>query len=133
MSATPAKLLFTRRLDELPERIRMVVHDAGTGAFCAALKTAYKPSFTIPSIWLVVTADDLLLCNTHRTRGLWRKYSRPSTLPDLRISTTSTGQPFVTIRGDPMEPVTMSLSEAIPREHLDQFVVEYQRVKGAGQ
>lgn len=132
MSATITKLLFTHRLDELPERIRLVVHDAVPGAFIVALKTSYKPTFTIPSIWLVLTSEDLLLCNTHRTRGLWRRYSRP-TLPHLRVSTTSIGQPFVILGGESEEPLTLSLSEAIPREHLDRFVAEYHRVKGASQ
>lgn len=70
----------------LPERIRRAFSQNGLSAetFRAALKSAYKPNATIPIIWVVVIAERLLLCTTHRERWLWQEY-HPDTLDSVRV------------------------------------------------
>ena len=123
--------MFTRRVDELPPRIREVVEKAGVGAFCLALKTAFKPNATIPLIWMVLTSEGLLLCNTHRTRGLWGKYSR-SQVPHIRSNATSWGTRYLEIEGGRSQtgPLTLPLPENMPSEQVDQFMAEYKRLRG---
>lgn len=64
-------MLF-KALSELPEKIQNVISSvSNSGKFICAVKTAFKPNATIPILWIVVTENMLLLCNTHRTRGLF--------------------------------------------------------------
>jgi hypothetical protein len=66
--------MFTRRIDVLPKRIAAVVQGCSSeDEFVAAVKTALKPNATIPLLWLVCTSQHLLVCNTHRTRGLSKR------------------------------------------------------------
>jgi hypothetical protein len=62
-------------LDQLPPRIQTLLMELGQeSGFICAVKTAYKPNATIPILWLVVTRTELMLCNTHRTRGLTARH-----------------------------------------------------------
>ena len=59
---------------DLPDRIQSVVASVeGAGQFLGAIKTSLKPNATIPLLWLAITDGYLLLCNTHRSRGLTEK------------------------------------------------------------
>lgn len=65
-------------VEELPERIQARVRDVAPdlGGFRAAFKTSFKPNATIPLIWLVLADRGILLCSTHRTRGVWAVLER---------------------------------------------------------
>ena len=39
-------------------------------------KSALKVNDTLPTIWIVATHQEVLLCCTHRKRGLWRRLPR---------------------------------------------------------
>lgn len=66
--------MFTRLLTDLPSRIATAIAESSPrDNFIAAIKTALKPNATIPFLWLVCTDKHLLVCNTHRTRGVYRK------------------------------------------------------------
>lgn len=66
--------MFTRRIDVLPKRIADVILGCSPeDEFVAAVKTSLKPNATIPLLWLVCTTQYLLVCNTHRTRGLFKR------------------------------------------------------------
>lgn len=71
--------------DRLPERIRTLLATLGHSPdqCLATLKSIYKPNETIPRLWVVVVTDALLLCSTHRTRGLFRKFA-PEDLNTVR-------------------------------------------------
>lgn len=62
-----------RTIDGLPTRIQRTLEQGGynPGVFRAALQTALKPNATIPILWLVLVKSALLLCSTHRTRGVY--------------------------------------------------------------
>lgn len=68
-------LVFDDIID-LPPKIQTVVTREGVDSgFKHAIKTNYKPNSTIPILWLIVTIEGILLCNTHNSRGLTGKYS----------------------------------------------------------
>ena len=118
--------MFVKSRGELPQRIGEVVSQAEAGEFRAAIKTTYKPNATIPSIWIVVTSGYLLLCNTHRTRGLWRKF----TVIDgqrLQLHTTSTGQRYFELEDIDGGRVFLPLPLTVSSSELDEFMIEYQR------
>ena len=68
---------LTRSLHDLPQRIQGQLRELGSeeANFLCAIKTDFKPNATIPTLWLVVMRDRLVLCNTHKTRGYWAGYS----------------------------------------------------------
>lgn len=115
-------------LEHLPDRIRQVVENAKAGTFILALKTAHKPNSTIPFIWLVLTSEALLLCNTHSTRGLWGSHLR-SSLPILRLGRTSAGRVYLELHVL-AGLLTLDLPEKLPREEIDRFLAEYRRLGG---
>lgn len=66
---------MTRKLSDLPDRIVQTLRQADlASSFLSAVKTTVKPNDTIPTLWLVSTESCLLLCSTHRTRGIFRRY-----------------------------------------------------------
>ena len=62
--------------DKLPAGLKMLLTNQGfyESDFICGIKTAFKPKYEIPYIWIVVTKESLLLCNTHKTRGMWALY-----------------------------------------------------------
>jgi hypothetical protein len=75
----------------LPARIHDLVQSLGLDSanMVAVLKTAYKPNATIPIIWAALFEERLLLCSTHRTRGVWRDYN-PESFDTARVTRGST-------------------------------------------
>lgn len=65
-------------VEPLPPRIAALLDDLGIDAeqVTVARKSALKLNETLPTIWIVGTADQVVLCCTHRTRGLWRRLAR---------------------------------------------------------
>ena len=65
-------------VDPPPPRIAALLHELGIDAeqVTVARKSALKLNDTLPTIWIVGTVDQILLCCTHRTRGLWRRLAR---------------------------------------------------------
>jgi hypothetical protein len=65
-----ANLLYD--LNELPPRIRETIRGLPSlGTFLLAAPTEYRPNADMPFAWLVLTSRQLVLCNTHRTRGIY--------------------------------------------------------------
>ena len=62
--------------DALPDRIRTLLANKGySPSDCLfALRSTFRPNFALPTLWLILTQDALMLCNTHRTRGLYREF-----------------------------------------------------------
>ena len=120
--------MFVKSSGGLPNRIGEVVAQAATGEFRAAVKTTYRPNDTIPSIWIVVTSDYLVLCNTHRTRGLWRKFAAADT-QRLKLGITSTGQRYFELEDIDGGRLFLPLSQAVSPAEIDEFMAEYQRKK----
>jgi hypothetical protein len=83
---------------KLPERIRSALLGAGYAAedVKVAIQTAYKPNATLPIIWVVAVGDQLLLCNTHRTRWLWKCYDQGN-LNCIRRRSLAAGTPAIEI------------------------------------
>lgn len=75
-----------RSIDGLPSRIRQTLQQEGYDSvdFRAALRTALKPNATIPILWLVLMNNALLLCSTHRTRGVYHQFG-PEGINELRV------------------------------------------------
>jgi len=73
-------------LDALPARIQQHLKEEGveTADYICAIKTAFKPTATIPILWIVLTKGRLFLCNTHRTRSGWASYS-PNDLNTFKL------------------------------------------------
>jgi hypothetical protein len=65
-------------VEPLPPRIAALLDDLGIDAeqVTVARKSALKLNETLPTIWIVGTVDQIVLCCTHRTRGLWRRLAR---------------------------------------------------------
>lgn len=117
--------MFTRRTDDLPERI--VAALAGVSKedeFIAAVKTALKPNATIPFLWLVCTKRDLLVCNTHRTRGLYKK-STWSEINAIRRIGESSGAIHIEViyqgldQDDDLYPLGPEISRAMADAFID--------------
>lgn len=67
--------MFIDQFTKLPERIQSnYLNEHLLEEFKFALKTDVKPNATIPILWLICTKTALLICNTHKTRGLYKKY-----------------------------------------------------------
>ena len=79
-------------LEPTPPRISALLHELGIDAkqVTIARKSALKLNDTLPTIWLVGTVDQIVLCCTHRTRGLWRRLSRAE-INAARSEGTATG------------------------------------------
>lgn len=77
---------------ELPTRIKDLLQSRGhkLDSSSRALKTEFKPNSTIPTIWIVSTNKHILLCSTHKTRGLWAIYGRDE-LNCVRLKRETTG------------------------------------------
>ena len=79
---------------ELPPRLQSLLSELQQEqAFICAIKTDLKPNATIPILWLFLTKSGLLLCNTHRTRGLfashtWQEINIVRKLDDKASSTS---------------------------------------------
>ena len=83
---------MTTALTDLPPRIITAVKDAGfESSYRLAAKTTVKPNETIPTLWIVCTESHLLLCNTHRTRGIYRRYVWSEVNDVRRMSSASPG------------------------------------------
>lgn len=65
--------------------------------FVRALKTAFKPNATIPTIWLVATTHELLFCNTHRSRFLWKRLDWAN-VNEVRARRDATGGVSIVVR-----------------------------------
>jgi hypothetical protein len=122
---------IVRDFQALPDRIRstLATHGYGAQAFVLALKTAFKPSATIPILWFVVMRDAVLLCNTHRDRGLWRTLGGDAA---IRIATTSIGQPYIELGayGEDRS-VYVTLADGTTTEDLDELMREIGRARGS--
>jgi hypothetical protein len=65
------------KFEGLPRKVQDVVKALKEDeSFIAAVKTGYKPTATIPILWLVITSNGLLLCNTHSKRGLYQHFRK---------------------------------------------------------
>lgn len=73
---------------DLPQKITNHFADEVLANFVAAIKTTYKPHFNIPMLWLVIHKNGLIFCNTHKTRGLFKKISL-SEIDSIRINMSS--------------------------------------------
>jgi hypothetical protein len=56
--------------------------------FLIAAPTLYRPNSDMPFAWLVVTSHRILLCNTHRSRGIYAEHSLRE-INELRIESRS--------------------------------------------
>lgn len=123
---------IVRNFQSLPERIRatLVARSYDPSAFILALKTAFKPSATIPILWFVVMRDAVLICNTHRERGIWRTLKGQDT--SVRIATTSAGQPYIELGAYGEErSVYMTLADGTEAADLDELMREIARARDA--
>jgi len=94
---------MTSALIDLPPRIASALRIAGfADSFRYAAKTTVKPNETIPFLWLVCTDSHLLLCCTHRTRGIFRKYPW-GTLNEVRKATSADNHTKVEVIHDDLE------------------------------
>lgn len=118
--------MFAKSRDQLPQRVGEVLARAEAGEFRAAIKTAYKPNDTIPSIWIVVTSRYVMLCNTHRTRGVWRTFPVADS-QRLQMHKTSIGQRYFELADLDGGRVFLPLSPTMSSSDIDEFMAEYQR------
>ncbi len=124
---------LVRDFQALPDRIRATLATRGQGAlaFVLALKTAFKPSATIPIIWFVVMRDAVFLCNTHRERGIWRTL-KGSGGGLVRIATTSIGQLYIELGGYGEERSSyVTLADGTEPSDLDELMREIARARAA--
>jgi hypothetical protein len=84
-------------MSNLPSRIAAVIAESSLrDEFVAAIKTALKPNATIPFLWLVCTNKHFLVCNTHRTRGVYKK-SKWSEINTVRRLGASQGSMIIEV------------------------------------
>ncbi|MCY2961805.1 MAG: hypothetical protein NTY35_16735 [Planctomycetota bacterium] len=76
-----------------PPRITALLDDLGIDPEQVTVlrKSALKVNDTLPTIWIVGTVDQILLCCTHRTRGLWHRLARAE-INEARSEATATGR-----------------------------------------
>jgi hypothetical protein len=85
-------------IEKPPSRISELLRNLGirTSDVVVMRKSALKVNDTLPTMWIVSTWHELLLCSTHRTRGLWKRLTRqdinaviyevmPTETPRIRI------------------------------------------------
>jgi hypothetical protein len=72
-------------MEALPPRVRAnLSRQLSPGeTVTVAATTDYRPNADMPFAWLVITSRQLILCSTHRTRGIYAAYSR-SDINDVR-------------------------------------------------
>jgi hypothetical protein len=65
-------------IEKAPPRISELLRNLGIRASVVIVlrKSALKVNDTLPTIWVISTRHELLLCCTHRTRGLWKRLTR---------------------------------------------------------
>lgn len=63
---------------DLPERIQNTLSQLNNvqASFKFALKTTLKPNATLPILWMVITENQIIFCNTHATRGIYKIFNR---------------------------------------------------------
>jgi hypothetical protein len=68
--------MLVKSYDKLPTRLKISPTSPSfyKSDFICAIKTAFRPKYHIPYIWIIVTKNNLLLCNTHKTKGIWALY-----------------------------------------------------------
>src|SRR5438876_4870736 len=74
MPRNPTKPIFpVQAADELPGRVRAnLLKEMQQGeTFRAAVATEFRPNPDMPYAWLVLTSRRFILCNSHRTRGIY--------------------------------------------------------------
>ena len=79
---------FISEIQDFPEKIRScITENYGSPAsnFVFGFKTAYKPNPTIPLLWFVLLKDKIVFCNTHKTRGIYKEFSKES-VNSLRLA-----------------------------------------------
>ncbi|NMO15747.1 hypothetical protein HPC49_03310 [Pyxidicoccus fallax] len=120
--------MIVRGFEQLPPRIQDVlrVRGVGPGEFVLGLKSSYKPNATIPILWFIVTAEHLLLCNTHKTRGLWKEMSGQE-LTAFELRRSSLGKPYFVLP-DSEGTVYLTLPDETPPEDLDALTREFARL-----
>ena|SRR5579884_358662 len=65
-----ASLLYDE--SDLPERVRENLRTVvPIGTFVLAVLTKYRPNGDMPFAWLVLRGGALVLCGSHRTRGVY--------------------------------------------------------------
>ena len=52
--------------------------------FIVAFRTAYRPNPDMPFAWLVITSRQVILCNTHRSRGVYAAHDKTD-INDVRL------------------------------------------------
>lgn len=121
---------IVRDFEQLPPRIKTVVLAAGARVdeFVLAMKSSYKPNATIPIIWFVVTKDRLLLCNTHKTRGLWRTLAGAA-VGSLQLHHSSLAAPYFVL-SDADGSVYVTVPDGTSADDLDVLVQEFGRLRG---
>jgi hypothetical protein len=120
---------IVRDFRKLPPRIQDVVVSSGARVddFALAMKSSYKPNATIPIIWFVVMAERLLLCNTHRSRGLWRTLQGAG-LAALELHRTSLGSPFFVFNDDGGT-VYITMPDGVSSDELEVLSREFSRLR----
>ena len=85
-------------LEPIPQGILVLLKSIGISedAVVVARKTALKPAYGIPTVWLIATREEFLLCSTHKTRGVWKKFNR-DTVNAIRVEMSIMRQKFLRI------------------------------------
>ena len=68
--------MFTKTLNRLPIKIQDTLTNSKlVDSFICSIKTSFKPNATIPILWIVISNNKFILCNTHKTRGITSVYN----------------------------------------------------------
>jgi hypothetical protein len=108
----------------MPARIQETLRKEGIDRtqFAGAMKTAFKPNDTIPILWIVLADAELLLCSTHRTRGIWRRLGRRE-IDSARTSVGAFGGLTVLlILADADDDLVMPMPKNISAEAVQSFL-----------
>lgn len=110
--------------EHLPARIQQRVADntSDIGEMIGAVKTSYKPNATIPLLWLIFGSKGLMLCSTHKTRGVWR-IIEPEELNAVQLEVgflESMAVRIILQRED--DDIRLELPRSIEREELENLI-----------
>lgn len=117
--------------DELPERIKILLRNCGydKSDFICGLKTSFKLKYAIPYMWIVVTRDSLVLCNTHSSLGIWALYNH-SELNCIRLKKDMVDRFLIEIlEENPDKPIiNLPLSRATSAEDANKLIMSCRRL-----
>jgi hypothetical protein len=117
--------MLIKNFDDLPVKIQSVLtkYEQGRANFICGIKSELKVSYETPYMWIVVTKESLVLCNTHNSkRGHWASYNQRE-LNSMRIKKSTAG--FFALEILETDPTKPNINIHLPRKTSEKDAREF--------